>query len=383
MAGAPTSTAAGFTDDSQPGDGNQLLLARFCMALQQLQRGERAQPVRVLWLGDSHTFADFLPDAVRRQLQQQYGNGGPGFLHLGVKPYRHGSVKVEVTGSWSNEPDRPARSTATSDGVFGLGGIRSIPQSRDAQAVVELRSGAVSGWARWELLYRLPNQQASFQVSLDANPPRRIGASGSLSTQPQPVALEGVGEGRLRVSDFRGTPQLFGVIVESSNPGVVLDTLGINGARAATPLAWDQTAWGSAVAARAPDLLVVAYGTNEVIAAELPPERYAGHLVQVVQRVRTVQPGVDCLLLGPTDVAQADGTTHPRVVAIDVAGRRSAEQLRCAFFSPFRAMGGDGSMVRWMQQQPPLAAPDRVHLLAAGYRRLGEQIADHLLGACR
>ena len=300
-----------------------------------------------------------------------------------MKPYRHGSVKVEVAGKWSNEPDRPARFTSTGDGVFGLGGIRSIPQSGDARADVQLRSGAVSGWARWELVYRLPNRQAGFQVLVDTGPPRRIGPVATPSSEPQKVELAGVGEGRLRVSGFTGAPQLFGLIVESSEPGVVLDTLGINGARAATPLAWDQTAWESAVGARTPDLLVVAYGTNEVLAEELPPERYATHLVHVVQRVRNVQPGVDCLLLGPTDVAQADGTTHPRVTAIDVAGRRSAEQLRCAFFSPYRAMGGEGSMVRWMQQQPPLAAPDRVHLSAAGYRRLGEQIADHLLGACK
>ena len=51
---APTSTAAGFADEGEPGDGRQLLLARFCMALQQLQRGEREQPVRVLWLA-THT----------------------------------------------------------------------------------------------------------------------------------------------------------------------------------------------------------------------------------------------------------------------------------------------------------------------------------------
>src|SRR5690349_2624164 len=55
-------------------------LARFQAALRDAP--QRSEPVRVLWLGDSHTAADFWPDAVRKPLQAAFGSGGPGFVYL-------------------------------------------------------------------------------------------------------------------------------------------------------------------------------------------------------------------------------------------------------------------------------------------------------------
>ena len=47
------------------------------------------------------------------------------------------------------------------------------------------------------------------------------------------------------------------------HPGVVLHTLGINGARYGTALAWNEEAWLREVARRPPDLVILEYGGNE------------------------------------------------------------------------------------------------------------------------
>lgn len=60
-----------------------------------------------------------------------------------------------------------------------------------------------------------------------------------------------------------GRPQLFGVVVEGDKPGLVLDTVGLNGARLATFLAWEPDAWSAELARRKPELVVIAFGTNE------------------------------------------------------------------------------------------------------------------------
>ncbi|HKX39416.1 MAG TPA: hypothetical protein VJN20_12230, partial [Burkholderiales bacterium] len=58
-------------------------LANFYDALSALDRGERKEHVRIAWLGDSHAQADFWTGYLRRALQKRFGNGGPGFVHLG------------------------------------------------------------------------------------------------------------------------------------------------------------------------------------------------------------------------------------------------------------------------------------------------------------
>jgi lysophospholipase L1-like esterase len=67
------------------------------------------------------------------------------------------------------------------------------------------------------------------------------------------------------------------------------------------------------------------------------------------------------------------------VVEIEDALRQAAERLGCGFFSLREAMGGDGAFVRWMREIPALARGDRIHLMPAGYERLGEAVADALI----
>src|SRR5882724_27840 len=81
-------------------------LSRFQAALRDAPH--RTEPVRILWLGDSHTAADFWPDAVRKPLQAAFGSGGPGFLYLGLGLYRHGGIKLSRDGKWHVEPRQPS-----------------------------------------------------------------------------------------------------------------------------------------------------------------------------------------------------------------------------------------------------------------------------------
>ena len=57
--------------------------------------------------------------------------------------------------------------------------------------------------------------------------------------------------------------RIFGMSLERNNPGVVIDTLGIPGARASTQLLWNEALQREHMQRRKPNLVVLAYGTNE------------------------------------------------------------------------------------------------------------------------
>ena len=102
-------------------------------------------------------------------------------------------------------------------------------------------------------------------------------------------------------------------------------------------------------------------------------------IAAAIDGLRAAAPDADCLIAGPTDRVRRDWLTDPRVVAIDEAQRRIAGELGCAFFSTLDAMGGPGSLRRWAFGNPQYARRDRVHLLARGYRKLGDTLVDQLL----
>lgn len=372
----------------------------FRQALRDLDDGKRKDSVRILWLGDSHTAADFWSHEVRASLAADHGDGGPGLVHAGLKVYRHGAAKITRGGSWSTRPKQPASWKPQGDGVFGLGGLRTIPREAKALLEVELRTERVAceppvpgcwkdGSAkptdvyRWEVVYRLPHPHSAFSVSIGNQSTRVDGklevVESARQSDLRSVVFSAPGTQTLKLAGAAGDPEIFGVYVDSEAPGVVVDTLGINGARIGTAASWNREHWVEEVRRRAPSLLVLAYGTNEV-GDNHRVASYAAQFEEVLSRYREAVPNGACLLIGPTERALPDWTTNARVVEIDEMQRTVAGELGCEFFSAFENMGGEGSLRAWAYAQPPLARKDRVHLTPAGYRRLGRAIASTLRG---
>jgi lysophospholipase L1-like esterase len=360
-------------------------LARFHASLAELERGARTEPVRVLWLGDSHTAADFWPDAVRRPLQARFGNAGPGFLYAGLRVYRHANVGIEDDGKWTRKPRSPSYWELQDDGIFGLGGMRTTPETAKSRVVLTLGSDLAKslGRVRYDIAYRVDADSEALVLSVQGRTTNLDASLGELAEGGiRHYVFETDASDTVTVRGGKGRPELFGIIVEGTGPGVVLDTLGINGARVGTPVAWDHGAWVAEARRRAPTLAVLAYGTNEVGDA-VAPWRYGALYDELLGRVRLAAPEVDCAIIGPTERMTADWVTHPRVSELEAVEREAAERLGCLYVSAVSEMGGPGSLKRWAEQSPPLASPDHVHLTPDGYKLLGASIARVLLEGYR
>lgn len=353
-------------------------LAHFFHALRALEQTHTGH-VRIAWFGDSHTAADFWTGKVRARLQERFGVGGPGFVEVGLKGYRHAQVQTEVHGKWQHLPTRPARTKPFADGVFGLAGQRLVAQDK-AVFQATPKKDVVQGRAHWTLRFRLYDG-SRFRVTLGdvqkdvsvADLPKGADLKAVAS-----VSFEGEPQAPLKVQQLNGLIEFFGVVLEGSAPGVVLDTLGIDGAKARTPLAWDADAWKRELAAREPELAVFAYGTNEVFETHEPSE-YGDQLRELLGRVREAVPSISCLIVGPTDVMHPRGESHERVFSISQAQRKAASVIGCAYVGAHELMGGERSYFKWSQAKPRLAGNDGVHLTIKGYEELGERTARFLL----
>lgn len=366
-------------------------LAAFWRQLSAVEQGRRKEPVRVLWLGDSHTAADYMTDAARQVLTGAYGSAGPGFVRVGVPHYRHARARFETIGKWRRLPQQPSRRSPVLDGVFGLCGMRTVPE---ANASVRLRLHdpklGADAVVQFTLLYRLP-PQAALEVQLQGRS-RILRADGAgaeagpgegkiVSVEGSPIrrlVLEGRAKDELVVSHVAGAPEIFGVFVEATSGGVIVDTCGIDGARVATPLAWDGAKWQAEVRARAPDLVVLAYGTNEAF-DDAAPRRYGPEYHKLLERLRAGAPELPCLVVGPPDAWDRAGRVSPRLTEITEVQRAAAEELGCGFVSARELMGGEGSFTAWRNATPALARADGVHLSSDGYERLGAELGEVLL----
>src|SRR5258708_25050417 len=108
--------------------------------------------------------------------------------------------------------------------------------------------------------------------------------------------------------------------LDRAKAGVLVDALGINGAQVFTPLHWSEEHFAQQLRRRAPDLVVLAYGTNEALESNLEMTDYERALVDLLGRIARAVPSASCLLLGPPDLARAskaepdDWTTSSRLL---------------------------------------------------------------------
>ncbi|HEY0134454.1 MAG TPA: GDSL-type esterase/lipase family protein [Nannocystis sp.] len=377
------------------GGGGAESLQGFHEALRRLKQG--ADPdgkVRVLVYGASHTAADVYPGYLRAYLQSRFGAGGQGYVPL-VRPskfYRPTALTLESSRGWKVEHAQTRE--GRDDGYYGLMGASasSKPKKKKeyTRVIPAITTTAATGEAgaevqtSYDVYYLRQPGGGRFKLRIDGKDIATISTKAKEVAPGYHVITRPGGPHTVEVlPQGDGEVRLFGMVVENDRPGVVVDTLGIGGTRAANQLKWNEHIWSDNLRRRAPDLVVLAYGTNESVDEDQPIETYRKQLREVLARIHRAAPSASCMLIGPGDFPfrAADGTftPRPRDALIVAAQREVAAEAGCAFWDAMQFMGGELSMVTWAAAQPAMANSDHLHLSRRGYVRMGMALTDALM----
>jgi lysophospholipase L1-like esterase len=344
-------------------------LRAFYLALWRTELGAPGAITRVLHYGDSPVTADSITADVRSLLQQHFGDAGHGFV-LVAKPwawYGHRGVEMEGKG-WRIAAATQVRAK---DGFHGLGGV-SFEGDTGASSHFELAED------HSQLEIHFLRQPGGGVLAVEAEG-QRLGQVETDGPDKQPDYQTfplNAGARQIDISVERGPVRLFGVSFERNTPGVIYNSLGLNGGQVQVVVRYfDKPQWTEELQHQHPDLVVINYGTNESIYADYIERSYPGELRQVIERVKEAVPRASVLIMSPMDRGQRDASsrittvpTLPRLVEIQ---RQMALDMGCAFFNTFQAMGGEGTMARWYDSQPRLVSADFTHPLPAGARKVG------------
>lgn len=358
-------------------------LDHFYQSLLETARAGTEALTRIAHWGDSTIAADDITRTLRRRLQQRFGDGGHGFMLTakGYMPYRH----VDVSHKGSGWKLYPIIRGQRRDGRYGYGGVSygswggghgtygTVPEGPIGTQVnrfeIFYQAHKVGGDLKWKvddgeeqvLSTRNPETEDRWQVI-------------EVEDGPHKLSLKAGGHGEVR---------MYGVAMERPGPGVVYDSLGIVGARAARLLNADPTHFAGQVRHRDPALLIIAFGGNEASDKGMSRKWYEKNLTEVVRFVREGSPEASCLIMAPLDQGEVGPRgkvrTIPLVKRIVEVQRKVAFAQGCAFFDTFMAMGGPGAMGRWHRSRPRLGWGDYRHATPAGYEVIGNLFYKALL----
>jgi lysophospholipase L1-like esterase len=362
----------------------------------------------ILQLGDSHTAADFFTGRVRERLQQAFGSGGlayivPGKPNIGV---RSALFDSEASDGWTYE----ALQRSEAHDRFYLTGFNAVAHRAGAELNLRARGGLP--YNRLEVAFLKQPGGGRAEVMVDGHPDGEINLDGAADQRAtfdvQPSATGPRGFHDIEVRALSDAPvTVTGVEVARDGEGVSYVSLGFPGATVQVLQKLATANLADDLKRMAPDVIVLAFGTNEGFNDALDIPTYTAQYEQIVRRLQALRPGVRIIMIGPPDGARPAGVCHnsavghdcatapkpvaqegegrcrfptpPKLDQVRDAQRRIAERLGADFWDWSSVMPGPCGAQVWAAANPPLMAHDYVHMTLEGYKRSADRFADFLI----
>lgn len=346
-----------------------------------------AQTVSVIHLGDSHVQAGHFTKPIRKSFTQRWGDGGIGwvapFRLLGTNPPIHTNVRASSAGTSGikiTERDYDRESPT--------GMVLQTKESGDITYTFQCGGGQTFDRI---VIYR-QRETEPFTLSGDS---LRTLAQDTLTREP--IVTDTLLVGRYVSSAEVTAPASavwYGASLERSSGGVLVHTIGYNGA---TYYTYGKGSFASSVAILRPRLVILSLGTNESVSRSFSRNGFGAEVARMVQSLRASNPDCAIVLTSPLANYQKIRTAHKRrrgkrrrrrtvyrttyrantncqLVADEL--QQQARELGCGYIDLFAHFGGAAGAGQLLSDG--ILSGDRVHLTAAGYNKVGEAIATAL-----
>jgi hypothetical protein len=348
----------------------------FFAALSRTAKKEPAAVTRIAHFGDSIIVSDYVSGTLRRKLQATFGDAGHGFVLIANAwpAYFHNDVSRYATAGFN--VSRIVGPYAA-DGFYGLGGVSFSTPPNVLSRVGTAESGDYGRNVSSFTLYYLEQPSGgTLELSVDGGTASEFSTAGAAIASKTHTVKVADGSHQFSLQTKRGTSRLFGVVLEREQPGVVLDALGVQGARIRFMDKQDDQHWADQLKLRSPNLLVYEFGANESTDGFLySMADYHRTMREVIEQGKHALPRSSCLVIGTMDRAAKVGD---EIVSLRVMPdllenqRQAALDAGCAFFDTWTAMGGAHSMPRWVKKG--LGQADLTHPTAVGAEIIGTWI---------
>lgn len=332
--------------------------------------------------GDSLVVGDTLTGELRRLFQRQFGDGGHGFLYIGqpLRAFGVENMRVSTTDAWNVRTI--VRHSPTAGDLFGVGGAEFRATSNSELSTQGAKDGDIGReLERFHVFYFAPPGVSTGQLRVIVDGESRLER---FATTPGSSGVHTIqiprGEHRVVFRDFSQQLRYYGVVSETSGPGVVIDNVGQVSAREEHLLKINPEHWRDQLALLDPDLVAFFYGVNSASSVGSRIEErdtYADNYREVIRRATAGAPDRDCLVLSLLTRGTREGGRISPTSAVAVLNREqrnAALSSGCAFFDTTGLMGGPNGTRRWAEGRPALLGADLAHPTRAGYREIARRL---------
>ena len=369
------SCPAGITCINDMSDGTARGMEPLYDAL--THRSTLQRPVRIAVLGDSYIEGDILTANLREMLQQHYGGCGVGFVPASSQnPGFRRSVAHSFAG-WTEHSanDNHAYSTtwANLTGHYFTAGNGAWVELRGVTRYLSLLDTCTQS-----TFYFAGTGSAGLTAKVNGAETQHFNATAAGDVAAV-TADARIGRVRWTVEHPSGNMVYLGASMDPGQ-GVVVDNFSLRSASGIHLTQITPKMLADLDRARHYDLVIVMYGLN--VAGKKTGEYtgYRSRITQAIEHMKQNMPGTGFLVVSVGDREQRYGGSYRTlrgVLSLINVQQSIAYDTRTAFWNLYAAMGGEGSIVRMVNNHE--ANLDYTHINFKGGARLAKLLYDAIV----
>jgi hypothetical protein len=306
---------------------------------------------------------DLITSTLRKLLQQEFGGYGVGFVP--VKTIADWSTATtHNSGNWQDDDFRTKQKRSS---LF----ISGHTFYANGDAWLEARDNTID--ASHPLIKNIFVGHGSASNITYNGSNKEIQANDAFNN----ILLGNSNGNSIRIGINDNSLPIYGVSFESST-GIILDNFSFRGSGGIEFAKFDSSFLSSIAKNNPYDLIIMQYGINLIEkSSDTKFDWYYAPMKNAVTKIRHSFPDADMLIISSGDRAyryengMLSAIGLPNIIAMQ---EKIAFETNSSFYNLFSSMGGDGSIVNWVNASPPLAYKDYMHPNERGSEVLGRSL---------
>ena len=178
---------------------------------------------------------------------------------------------------------------------------------------------------------------------------------------------------------IEGCADIYAILLDGNN-GVAVDNNALRGCSGTIFTKIDKEIMAQSFELLNTRLIILQFGGNRMpsITNTSSINAYTKQIERQFNYFKEVAPKAKLLFIGPSDMGKSvNGTikTWPKLLELNDSLKSISLRNNVAYWDMFNVMGGENSMIRWVQHQPAFATSDYIHFTHHGANEIGNVLS--------
>lgn len=375
ISGQPNSNPPILQGVQTPIIGNTRQLSYFFDAL----KNSKTKSVRIAHYGDSAIEGDLITADLRDNLQKRFGGNGVGWLSIISQDI---TFRMTTKHTFSDNWESAAVYTNNPKSFpLGISGEAAVPRGNSwVQYETTRARRSLKDFSVVKLYY---SNAKNSQINYSFDGGAKQSASLKTGSGVQELILKPQNKAKSIRIEFPLAEQayFYGVTLENET-GLYIDNLPLRGNTGVDIGQISQTMLKDFAKYLDYKLIILEFGLNIAGTARADYSWYEREMLKVINHLKQAFPRTSIVMISVHDKSMRRGTgfvTDPTIIKLLETQKNIARQADVALWSMFDAMGGENSMPKWVNSNPPLAFKDYIHFNDQGAAKIAQLFLESLM----